>query len=815
MDTTKEEITAKEKELLETQQAEQAAQARREELDEEIEKINKTLRDAKDTRRKNKDEEKLIQAIGTLKRHFPGVHGRLVDLCRPTQKRYNLAITVAAGKDMDAIVVDTKETGQECIKYLKENRIGRASFLPLDLVQVPSQESQERIRSLAAKDTRYRLATDIISCEVIVKPAVQYAVGNTVVCDDLSSARELCFGARPGARAGQDQHSLFKAVSLGGAVISKAGTMTGGVTREDNNKAGRFGAAEFEKLREKKEQLESERGELDSTTDSSGGRGRGGRRSGSLGGHNSKITELRNNLGSLKNKYQFTQSDLQYTDKQLREKQTLLKSLDKQIKKIETESGKAEEEITKLADDVKKAQESVKAAEEEHLGPFREKTGLKDFQAYEDAVGERRKEFSEQKRKLNEHLAHLEQQKEYEASRDFKKPIAALEKRIQDNKAKLKKAQEKEVALEKQVDEARSELANAEAEVKEAAEAEEQHDEEVQAAQTQYNEAQSERQKASKAINNGEVALERLRGTLHETLQKARVEEVELPMLDEGQSDSEEEGENTQLSSSRGGSQALTQDSSMPAFSQADNLKVVRDKKQASKVDFSGLEEHMKQRPSDREERRINKDFEDQLNKLTAEIENTNPNMKVRAIVSILVNFLALFFSKLIIVFFSLQAGEAFESVTQKLKDTSTDYDKAKEDARKAAAAFQRVKMQRVKLFNDAFNHIDESLKTIYTDMTKSSKHPLGGNAYLSLDDTEEPYKGGMKFNAMPPMKRFRDMEQLSGGEKTVAALSLLFAIHSFHPAPFFVMDEVDAALDNSKFNNSFRFSFITCLVVD
>ena len=54
-----------------------------------------------------------------------------------------------------------------------------------------------------------------------------------------------------------------------------------------------------------------------------------------------------------------------------------------------------------------------------------------------------------------------------------------------------------------------------------------------------------------------------------------------------------------------------------------------------------------------------------------------------------------------------------------------------------------------------------------------------------------------MKFNAMPPMKRFRDMYQLSGGEKTVASLALLFAIHSYHPAPFFVMDEVDAALDN------------------
>ncbi len=48
----------------------------------------------------------------------------------------------------------------------------------------------------------------------------------------------------------------------------------------------------------------------------------------------------------------------------------------------------------------------------------------------------------------------------------------------------------------------------------------------------------------------------------------------------------------------------------------------------------------------------------------------------------------------------------------------------------------------------------------------------------------------------MPPLKRFRDMELLSGGEKTVAALALLFAIHSFSPSPFLIMDEVDAALD-------------------
>jgi len=56
--------------------------------------------------------------------------------------------------------------------------------------------------------------------------------------------------------------------------------------------------------------------------------------------------------------------------------------------------------------------------------------------------------------------------------------------------------------------------------------------------------------------------------------------------------------------------------------------------------------------------------------------------------------------------------------------------------------------------------------------------HPAGGQAYLSLESTDEPFLAGIKYSAMPPTKRFRDMEQLSGGEKTVAALALLFAIH-------------------------------------
>ena len=121
--------------------------------------------------------------------------------------------------------------------------------------------------------------------------------------------------------------------------------------------------------------------------------------------------------------------------------------------------------------------------------------------------------------------------------------------------------------------------------------------------------------------------------------------------------------------------------------------------------------------------------------------------------------------------------------------------------------------------FMDAYNHIAEHIGVIYKDLTKSKVFPTGGQAYLNLEDSEvrsisvgmqwpadhngvqlqEPYNSGIKFHAMPPGKRFREMENLSGGEKTVAALALLFAIHSFQPAPFFILDEVDAALDNTN----------------
>ena len=165
--------------------------------------------------------------------------------------------------------------------------------------------------------------------------------------------------------------------------------------------------------------------------------------------------------------------------------------------------------------------------------------------------------------------------------------------------------------------------------------------------------------------------------------------------------------------------------------------------------------------------------LQEKIASLTAELEKLNPNMR---------------------------AMEKLESVESRLKSTEKDFEDSRTAAKVARDAFSDIKSQRFELFNKAFTHIQDQIKHVYKDLTRSEAYPLGGQAYLDIEeDTDTPYLSGIKYHAMPPLKRFRDMEHLSGGEKTMAALALLFAIHSYQPSPFFVLDEVDAALDNAN----------------
>lgn len=104
----------------------------------------------------------------------------------------------------------------------------------------------------------------------------------------------------------------------------------------------------------------------------------------------------------------------------------------------------------------------------------------------------------------------------------------------------------------------------------------------------------------------------------------------------------------------------------------------------------------------------------------------------------------------------NMHAAERYEGVVEKLSECSAELDELRRVAAEVNTRFEEVRKTRQSLYQECFTHVSDSLGLIYKDLTRSSKHPLGGNAYLTLDNTDEPYLGGIRFTAMPPMKRFR-----------------------------------------------------------
>uniref|UniRef100_A0A671TSZ4 Structural maintenance of chromosomes 1B n=1 Tax=Sparus aurata TaxID=8175 RepID=A0A671TSZ4_SPAAU len=143
----------------------------------------------------------------------------------------------------------------------------------------------------------------------------------------------------------------------------------------------------------------------------------------------------------------------------------------------------------------------------------------------------------------------------------------------------------------------------------------------------------------------------------------------------------------------------------------------------------------------------------------------------------------------------NLKALEKMREVKDKLHGVTQAFDASTRAARKCSQEFEQVKSQRFHLFSQCFEHVSVVIDQIYKRICRNSS----AQAILSAENPDEPYLGGINYNCVAPGKRFMSMDNLSGGEKAIAALALLFAIHSFRPAPFFILDEVDAALDNTN----------------
>lgn len=144
----------------------------------------------------------------------------------------------------------------------------------------------------------------------------------------------------------------------------------------------------------------------------------------------------------------------------------------------------------------------------------------------------------------------------------------------------------------------------------------------------------------------------------------------------------------------------------------------------------------------------------------------------------------------------NLKAIEQFAALQAEEAKSKEALQAAQALARSAGAEFGAVRKRRFDLFTECFEHVSKRVDPLYKALTRKKDHPMGGTASLRTENPDEPFLSGVKLDATPANKRARDTSVLSGGEKSIAALALLFAIQSFRPSPVFILDEVDAAFD-------------------
>lgn len=190
----------------------------KEQLTEERRHLLEQIQDLSATEREINRERELAQVCRSLSHAISGVRGRVVDMCRPSQKRLHVAVNVALGKFLDAVVVDTSETARACVRYLKEHTHSPLTFLPISDLKVP--ESDPRLQELVLAQRGMRLALHCVSFDEQYARAFEFLLGDVVIADTMADGRRFAYGD---VRA----HGIkCRVVTLAGEAIAKNGNLS-------------------------------------------------------------------------------------------------------------------------------------------------------------------------------------------------------------------------------------------------------------------------------------------------------------------------------------------------------------------------------------------------------------------------------------------------------------------------------------------------------------------------------------------------------------------------------------------------------------
>ncbi|XP_029883863.1 structural maintenance of chromosomes protein 4 isoform X2 [Aquila chrysaetos chrysaetos] len=651
-----------------------------------VRKLRQKVEEAKSSLALSLSRGKVLEALLQQKKsgNIRGVYGRLGDLGAISEK-YDVAISSSCGA-LDNIVVDTIDTAQECVNFLKARGIGVATFIALDkmavwekkMQKIPTPENVPRLFDLVkVEDEKVRLA-------------FYFALRDTLVTNNLEEATRIAFR----------KEKRWRVVTLQGQIIEQSGTMTGGGRKVMK---GRMGSSVI----------------------------------------------------------------MDVSEEEVNKMESQLQKDSKRAVQYEEEKSQLEEAIRNLRQDIQKMRNTLEkytasiqslSEQEIHL-----KTHIKELEANVIAAAPDKNKQKELEEILNSY------KKDYECIAEkagkIENEVKRLHKLIIDiNNHKLKAQQDKLDKINKEIDECTSTITKAQVAVKTA-------DRNLKKSEESVLRTEKEIKNNEKEIKDLTEELTKLEDKAAEIINDCRQAEEVLPGVQEEHRSLLQEVKTIQDDEHVLQKEALNiklKIEQIDSHISAHQSKIKYWQKEISKLSLHPIEG----KPAEefpvlsQEELEAIKDpnvITNQIALLEAQRHEMKPNLGAIAEYK--------------------KKEELYLKRVAELDDITAERDKFRQ-------AFEDLRKQRLNEFMAGFNVITNKLKENYQMLT------LGGDAELELVDSLDPFSEGIMFSVRPPKKSWKKIFNLSGGEKTLSSLALVFALHHYKPTPLYFMDEIDAALD-------------------
>ncbi|KIR56495.1 hypothetical protein I315_00669 [Cryptococcus gattii Ru294] len=633
---------------------------------------------------------------------------------------------------LNHLIVDSVKQGEACIDFLRKGNIGRANIMVLE--KLP----QKAPNPIQTPENVPRLFDLIKPKDPRFAPAFYKGLGNTLVANDLEQAQRIGFGSS----------QRWRVVTLGGQLIDPSGTMSGGGNRvarggmSSKFKADKVAPEVVIKLEKESADAEAELQKFQEEKKAI----------------EAEVESLERRLPEIEMEMEKIELDVSTATKRIVEAEKRLlelksqskpdaadekriKALDAEITSLTKETDKLREKSASISDDIKSLQNKILEVGGVRLRAIQSKVsttkGLLDL--------------------ANESITKAEVG-QAKAARDVEK----LENSIASSKTTLEEVVEELELVESNLEGCTADLNKVIDSIQQVNDSSDDINEDFEQSKQQLEEKQAGINAFRALEMDYKQQIEDNARKLKESQEKYRFYEkklagLELVYIDEDDEDEDDEGaadeEKNKLNDAGEGNE---EDG---AGERDENEKP--EKASSKKKKQSGME--LEQYSPDELRATNETALKAYIAELEDDVTSSRPNLNILA---------------------------EYRKRESEFLDRARDLETVTNARDAAKARYDELRKVRLDEFMAGFTAITAKLKEMYQMIT------MGGNAEIELIDSMDPFSEGVVLSIMPPKKSWRAIANLSGGEKTLASLALVFALHVFKPTPLYFMDEIDAALD-------------------